>query len=340
MKFSIITVFILLFLALNLSYPILVDLKNITSIDGIQDNPILGYGVVVGLKGTGDSENGSQTREILARIANNFGFKFNSEHLKPKNSAVVVVSAIISPFSQPGSKVDVKVSSVFDAKSLEGGELIITPLIAGDSDIYAVAQGSVITERNTKGVIGGIPQGAIVQKPVGTSVVNTNGDIAITIQESLGYNAISKVADALKLKYPDSIKKIQNNKIVLHLPEGMEAHQFLSDLFSIKVDVEDEPSVLIDSKSGILISGGNVLISEAAISFNGTKLSIGGAPAPAWGTAPAAGNEGAVKLYKTSTTVQELVDGLNQTGASGTEISKILQLLYRNGNLKAKLNVQ
>jgi flagellar P-ring protein FlgI len=317
----------------------MVDLKNIISIDGLQDNPILGYGIVVGLKGTGDSENGSQTKEIIARIANNFGFKFNSDRLKPKNSAVVVVSAMINPFSQPGSRVDVKVSSVFDAKTLEGGELIITPLIAGDNQIYAAAQGSVITEKSGKGVIGSIPQGAIIQKSVGTSMVNTNGEIAVTVQETLGYNAIAKVVEVLRQSYPDAVKKIQNNKITLRLPENMEIHQFIVEIYKIKADVEEEPSVLIDSKSGIVISGGNVLISEAALSFNGTKLNIGNGSQSGWGGTVAKGDE-AVKLYKTSTTVQELVDGLNQMGASGGEISKILQLLYRNGNLKSKLIVQ
>ena len=95
----------------------------------------------MGLSGTGDSDSSSQSKEILARIANNFGFQVNPDRLKAKNSAVVLVSALISPLTEPGSRLDVRVSSIFDAKSLEGGELIITPLISGDNQVYAVAQG-------------------------------------------------------------------------------------------------------------------------------------------------------------------------------------------------------
>lgn len=313
-------------------YPAMVELKNIVSVEGLQENPLLGYGIVVGLKGTGDSENGSQTKEILSRIANNFGIKIGADRLKPKNSAVVIVSGMISPFAQPGSRMDVKVSSVFDARSLEGGELVLTPLVAGDNEIYAVAQGGLISEKSSKGVMGFIPQGGIVQKPVDSQVVNSNNEIVLNIQETLGLQAIQKVAEAIRQKYPDSVKSIQNNKIVLALPADTEPYQYLSELYRIKADVDEEPSVLIDSRTGILISGGNVQISEAAVTYNGTKISIGGGE-----TAKSDGN---MKVLKPSATVQDLVDAFNQIGANGTDIARILQLLYRNGNLKGKLIVQ
>jgi flagellar P-ring protein FlgI len=330
--------FLILFLFIySCGFSATVDLRNIVSIDGLQDNPLLGYGIVVGLKGTGDSENGSQTKEIISRIANNFGFKISPEKLKPKNSAVVLVSSIVTPFIQPGSRADVKVSSIFDAKTLEGGELIITPLMGGDSAIYAIAQGSVMTERNAKGVMGTIPQGAIIQKQIDSTIVSSNNEIALTVLDSQGFQVITKVVTVLRQKYPDSISSVVNNKIFVKLPADTEVYQFISDVFKLQVDIEEEPSVLIDSKSGILISGGNVYISQAAVSFGATRLTIGGqANQPGSSGKP----EENVRLLKETATVQDLVDGLNQIGASGGDIAKILQLLYKNGNLKGKLIVQ
>jgi flagellar P-ring protein precursor FlgI len=317
-------------------FPIMLDLKSIISIDGMQDNPVLGYGIVVGLKGTGDSSS-SQTKEMISRIANNFGFKINPEELKPKNCAVVLVSSVLSPFSQPGSKIDIKVSSIFDAKSLDGGELVITPLISGDNQIYAVASGSLLTERNSKGVIGSVPQGAIVQKAIENNLVDVSNQIYITVQERLGLSAVNKVVEVIQGKYPDSVKKVANNKIILALPENRALYQFVSEINKLKVDIDEEARVLIDSKSGIVISGGNVIITEAAISYGGTKINIGNS-SPAWGNNKA--SEQNVKVIKNTATVQDLADALNQIGASGNDLAKILELLYKNGNLKAKLSVQ
>lgn len=322
----------ILLLAVTAGFPATVELRNILTVDGLQENPILGYGIVVGLKGTGDSETGSQTKEILSRIGNNFGIQINADRLKPKNSAVVIVSGMLSPFAQPGSRIDVKVSSVFDARSLDGGELVITPMIAGDNQIYAVAQGTLQTEKTAKGVMGYVPQGAIIQKQVESQIVNSNNEVVLNIQETLGLSSVNKVAEAIRTKYPDSNPVIQNNKIVVKIPDNTKVYPFLSELFLVQANVDEEPSVLVDSRSGIVVSGGNVQISETAVTYNGTRVTIGGGESGK--------TDGSMKLIKSTATVQELVDDFNQIGASGPDIARILQLLYRNGNLKGKLTVQ
>lgn len=324
---------ILSFLAFNTLQASTVNLRNILRIEGFQENPLLGYGVVVGLKGTGDSDSGTQTKDIISRIANNFGFKINPDRIKPRNSAVVLVSATISPFSQRGTRLDVKVSSIYDAKSLDGGELIITPLMGGDNEIYAVAEGSVMTDRFSRGVMGFVPQGAIMQKGLDNIILDSNNIITFVVQESLGYNAVNKSADAIKQKYPDALKEVSFNRIKLKLPQDSDIGTFIENIFKLTADIEDEPSVLVDSKSGILISGGNVIVSDSAVSYGGMKLEIG---------QPQSGQKtgGSVKLLKGTATVQDLVDSLNQTGFTGGDIVKILQLLYKNGNLKARLILQ
>jgi len=329
---------VLFFLFRSTVFPAVMDLKNILTIEGLQENPLLGYGIVVGLKGTGDSDNSYQTKEIISRIINNFGFQVEAEKIKPKNSAVVLVSALLKPFSQPGTHIDVKVSSIFDAKSLEGGELIITPLIAGDNEIYAIAQGSVVVDRMQKGVIGYIPQGAIIQRKIENNIVDSNNNIVFIVQETLGYNAISKVVESIREKYPDSIYQVDRNRLVIKVPEGIEAYKYIDSIYSLKVDIEEEPRVLIDSKSGIVISGGNIRISEAAISYGNMELRIGEQRTTQAFRQESKGEN--VKLLKSSTSVEELVQSLNQIGFTGSDIVKILQLLYKNGNLKARLIVQ
>ena len=314
-----------------------VPLKNIISIEGMQINPVLGYGIVVGLKGTGDSTTGSQTKEVLSIIANNFGFFVDPALLKPKNSAIVLVSAQLPPFSPVGSQIDVSVASVFDAKSLEGGELIITPLLGGDNQIYAIAQGRLMVENGSKSVTGVVPLGGIVQEEIFHQITDTNGQITIYVNEKLGMGAVSKAKESIQKKFPDAVTKVQNYKIKMKIPSGMEVYDFIFELNKLSVDIDQEPRVLIDAKQGVIVSGGNVVITEAAVSFKGTKVQIGGS---SWGGSSGGQNALAVQVMKTSTTVSELADGLNKLGASTDEIITILQLLYKNGNLKGKLEIQ
>jgi flagellar P-ring protein precursor FlgI len=317
-----------------------VPLKNIISIEGMQVNPVLGYGIVVGLKGTGDSTTGSQTKEVLSMIANNFGFYVDPMLLKPKNSAIVLVSAQLPPFAPIGSHVDVSVASVFDAKSLEGGELIITPLLGGDNQIYAIAQGRLMVENGSKSVTGIVPLGGIVQEEIFHQITDTNGQLTIYVNEKLGMGVVSKVKETIQKKYPDAITKVQNYKIRMKIPAGMEIYDFIFELNKMSVDIDQEPRVLIDAKQGVIVSGGNVMITEAAVSFKGTKVQVGGGAA-SWGGSSGGQNASeTVKVMKSSATVAELADGLNKLGASTDEIITILQLLYKNGNLKGKLEIQ
>lgn len=335
MKYILLIVVLIIFNNLLFSVPI--DLRNIVSIDGLQDNPILGLGIVTGLKGTGDDK-GDQTKEIAARIFKHFGFNINPSEISPKNSAAVIVSAVVSPFTASGSRIDVKVSSICNAKSLEGGELIVTPLCGGNNeDMYAIAQGSIIVDKGSKGVTGYIPMGGIMQKEIEHLVLNENHEFSISVQETLSLSEVFKVVDVIRNKYPDSVKKVDQNKITLALPQNMEFHQFISELYKLKADVEDSPSIIINSKSGIIVSGGNVIITDAAISFKGMKVTIGGGQN--WGKSSAGQGEGSVQLYKTTTTVSDLVEGLNKTGASVSDLVEILQLMYKNGTLKARLIV-
>lgn len=315
-----------------------VRLSHIVTIEGLQDNPIIGYGIVVGLNGTGDSADNSQTREFLGRMMENFGMAGTPANWVPKNSAIVVIMANVLPGAAVGSRVDVTVSSIFDAKSLEGGRLIVAPLYGGDNILYAVAQGAITLDGTVK-TSGIIPMGGIVQREIEHPIMTGSDTITINVNERLGIAVMGRIIEAIRGAYPESVQTVQNYKITLKLPQGMDAYQFVAELFDITVDIDQEPSVLIDSRSGIIVAGGDVIVTEAAVTLNGTEVRVGGQNL--WGGAgQTPGQQGAVRLMPNTATVSELVDALNKIGASKEDVVKILQMLYDNGNLKAKLIVR
>lgn len=316
-----------------------VRLSHIVTIEGLQDNPLIGYGIVVGLNGTGDSADNSETRAFLGRMMENFGMSGASDAWKPKNSAIVVVMANVLPGAAAGSRVDVTVSSIFDAKSIEGGRLIVSPLYGGDNVVYAIAQGAVVIDGTAK-TGGVVPMGGIVQREIDHPITNDSDTVTINVNERLGIAVMGRVLDAIRGAYPDSVQSVRNYKITLKIPQGSDVYKFVSDLFDITVDVDQEPSVLIDSRSGIVVAGGDVVVTEAAITLNGAEVHVGSQNL--WGGAGTQNQQqqGAVRLMPNTATVSELVDALNKIGASKDDIVKILQLLYDNGNLKAKLIVR
>ncbi|MCX7881985.1 MAG: flagellar basal body P-ring protein FlgI [Brevinematales bacterium] len=314
-----------------------IEMKYVVSVEGLSFNPLIGYGIVVGLKGTGDSEGGSQTKEFLARIANHFGIQANMEKFKPKNAAVVMVVADIPPFAQAGNRLDVRVASVFDAKSLEGGELVVTPLLGGDNEMYAVASGKLSVDISSKSVAGIIPQGAILQKSIPQTWLQENNTVVLHLDPNYSFDAFLAIERTLQTTFADVEYTIENYTIRLKIPDNEQPAKWLGKLLSTRIDVPQVPSITIDSKTGMVVAGGNIVVTEAAIVYQGSQIAIGGSSA-SWGW-PSSSPKEVAKLLPSSTTVQDLVTGLNQLGMSAQDIVKILQLLHKNGNIKARLQV-
>ncbi|MFN4215923.1 MAG: flagellar basal body P-ring protein FlgI [Brevinematales bacterium] len=314
-----------------------IEMKYIVSVEGLSFNPLIGYGIVVGLKGTGDSEGGSQTKEFLARIAHHFGIQANLEKFKPKNAAVVMVVADVPPFAQAGNRLDVRVASVFDAKSLEGGELVVTPLVGGDNEIYAIASGRLNVDTSSKSVSGIIPQGAILQKPIPQTWLQENNTVVLHLDPNYSFDAFLAIERVLQTTFAGVEYTIEDYTIRLKIPEDQQPAQWLGKLLSVRIDVPQVPSITIDSKTGMVVAGGNIVVTEAAIVYQGSQITIGGSSS-SWGLSSSSQKQIA-KILPSSTTVQELVNGLNQLGMSSQDIVKILQLLHKNGNIKAKLQV-
>ncbi len=317
-------------------FGVTVPLKSLVRVKGLMDNPVIGYGIVVGLNGTGDSVKTSQTKDIIARIAQKFGFYLDADDLKPKNSAIVMVSGIIPALASTGSRIDVKVSSVFDAKSLNGGELIITPLLSGDGVMYATAQGSIDSDKKEKKVSSVVSLGGMIQKEIPHTDLNASGSITLLIEENLGMENVEKVKQIIMDNYQGVLKKQWQNQIELNIPAQKDAYTFLAELLALSVDIEQQPSILIDSQSAMVVTGGNVIITESAITFKGAKIEVGGTAS--WSMDNS--DDKTVHQLSTMTTVSDLVEGLNSIGASPQDIIQILKLLHQNGNIKAKLQIR
>lgn len=328
---------ILFFLFITLGWTEPIEMKYVVNVEGLSFNPLIGYGIVVGLKGTGDSEGGSQTKEFLGRIANHFGIQANMEKFKPKNSAVVMVVADVPPFAQAGNRLDVRVASVFDAKSLEGGELIVTPLVGGDNQVYAIASGKLSLDTLSKSVSGVIPQGAIMQKSIPQTWLKNGNTIVLHIDPSYSFDALLAIERVLQTTFAGVEYTIENYTITVKIPSEEQPAKWLGRFLSTKVNISQIPSITIDSKTGMVVAGGNIVVSEAAIVYQGAQITIGGISA-GWGLSSPSQKQNA-KLLPSSTTIQELVNGLNQLNMSTQDIVKILQLLHKNGNIKARLQV-
>ena len=211
-----------------------VRIGDISRIDGVRDNALIGYGVVVGLAGSGDSQRSKATMQSVRNTLENFGLVLESKDINSRNAAAVLVTAQLPPFSQPGDKIDVSVSSVGDARSLSGGTLFMTPLKGVDEKIYALAQGALsvggykfeanqnVIQRNHP-TVGYIPRGALVEREVITEFAQ-NGTLSLLLNQP-DFVTADRVVNAIKQHFTDlSVKAVHAGKITLDVAESSSGH--------------------------------------------------------------------------------------------------------------------
>ena len=253
-------------------------IKDIADFEGVRDNMLVGYGLVVGLNGTGDSLNNSIfTREILIGMLERLGVNARDASLRTKNVAAVMVTAMLPPFARQGGRIDVTVSALGDAKSLMGGTLLVTPMLGADGEVYAVAQGTVATggiaakgqaQSVTKGVptAGRVASGAIVEREIGFELAKMR-TVNLTLHNP-DFTTSRRVAQAINayLKTP-SARPLDPSTVLMTVPA-----EFKGDLVSLITDIEqlrvepDQPArVVIDEQNGVIVMGENVRISTVAV---------------------------------------------------------------------------
>ena len=345
-----------------------IRLKDLVEFDGVRPNNLLGYGLVVGLNGTGDGlRNAPFTEEIMTNILERLGVNVTGEQFRPKNVAAVLVTASLPPFARAGSPMDVTVSAIGDATSLLGGTLIMTPLNAADGEIYAVAQGSIIA-----GGVTAEGQGARVTQGVPTAGVVPSGAI---IEREVDFDFTGLTSLRLALRTPDfttaarieqAINATFGNQVALMLDAGTvqidivgtqtrsPAHA-LGQIENILVEPERRARVVIDQRSGTIVMGDDVRISRVAVSQGGLTLRIEEAPLVSQPNPFSPGEtlivpqtnvgieeEQGIGLaeIREGTSLSEVVAGLNALGVAPRDMIDILKSIKASGALHAEFIVR
>jgi flagellar P-ring protein FlgI len=253
-------------------------IKDIADFEGVRDNMLVGYGLVVGLNGTGDSLNRSIfTRESLIGMLERLGVNARDSNLRTANVAAVMVTATLPPFARQGARIDVAVSALGDAKSLQGGTLLVTPMLGADGEVYAVAQGSVASggfsakgqgASVTKGVptAGRVSAGAIVEREVGFELAKLP-TINLMLRNP-DFTTARRVAEAVNayLKSPIA-RALDSSTVLVTIPIELKTNlvAFLTDIEQLRVEPDQVARVVIDEANGVIVMGENVRISTVAV---------------------------------------------------------------------------
>ncbi|MFH0976339.1 MAG: flagellar basal body P-ring protein FlgI [Spirochaetota bacterium] len=340
-KISLIIIFLsgILILQTNLYSKITVKVKEITYIDGLKENQVFGFGLVVGLQGSGDSKS-ALAEASLKSVLKNIGIT-EDENFKSKNIAAVLLTAKLPLYVRVGDRIDVSVSSIGDAKSLEGGVLIQSPLMGADGKIYVVTQGALSFASPKSGrkirTSANIINGGIVERALEPDIVANN---AITlVLRDWDFTVADSIIKAISGQFKESNPEIINNgKIKITIPKDAKLTEFISAIENIEVNPSSEARVVINEKDGTIVMGGDVKISEVVVSKDGMTIKVA-AKGDKGDKAGAGGNASAAAI-KDANTVKDIVDSLNYIGASTQDIIAILKAIKEAGALHANLIIK
>jgi len=344
------------------------QIKHIAQLQAARDNQLVGYGLVIGLNGTGDSlRNAPFTEQSMRAMLQNLGIASEGGRARAENVAAVIVTANLPPFVQSGARIDVTVSSLGDATSLAGGTLVMTPLRAADGEIYAVAQGSVIVsgfnaqgqaETLTQGVptSGRVPNGAIIERGVAASFDDL---LALTLQlRNPDFSTAVRIADAVNAytsrRFGARLASEQDSRtVIIKKPKDISAARFYAEIENLPVDVDAPARVVVDERTGTVVIGNDVRISRVAISHGALTVRVTEMPRVVQ-PEPFSRGETAVEPYTVidatqpdasvavldGPDLQTLVSGLNRLGVKPDGIIAILQGIKSAGALQGELVLQ
>lgn len=327
---------------------------DIANVIGVRENQLIGYGLVVGLSGTGDGSSSEFTLRSLSNLLQTVNVKIDPADIKSKNIAAVVVTAKLPAFARQGDKLDVTVSSIGDSKSLQGGTLLLTPLKGVDGKIYSLAQGSLTIggmNGKEKGQINhptsaNIFSGAFVEREIeydlhGQEFINlslkeSNFNTAISIQNELNKNFARKIAVAT-----------DSRTIKLMKPESLSMVEFLAKTLDVDVKYEKEEKIVIDERTGTIVSGVNIKVDPVVVTHGDITIKIeanqgfdeDNKSVDIGGNVKIASNENQIKLKDDSMTVANVTRALTKLGAKPKDIISILENIKRAGAITAKLEV-
>jgi len=308
-------------------------LKDIASIRGVRENHLIGYGIVVGLKGTGDGKN-EFTSKSMGRLLDKLGVKLDSAEVQSKNVAAVIVTANLPAFAKAGNPMDITVSAIGEASSLQGGTLLQTPMRAGNEQVFAVAQGTVVISGDGKEMhttSGRIPNGAIIEKDV-QSDFSSRKMFRLTLHNPDFTTAARSVLTINRELGGQYASAKDGGTIDIVTPFGYENKgvELLATIESIQINPDTRAVVIINEKSGTVVIGDKVKISKVAVSHNGISVKVGD------------GKKGAVEekiALIEGASVGDLVQNLNKVGITPKDLITLLQAIKAAGALHGELEV-
>jgi flagellar P-ring protein precursor FlgI len=309
-------------------------IKDIANIRGVRGNQLVGYGIVVGLKGTGDSKM-EFTGKSVVRMLDRLGVKLTEKEIDSKNVAAVVITAELPPFARAGNKVDVTVSAIGDSTSLKGGVLVQSPLRAADQQIYAVAQGSTLVGYATGGVhetVARVPNGGMIERDVGAEFASRKM-FRLTLHNpdfTTAARVVKTVNAELAGKFASALDAGTIDLVVPNAYEG-KGVELLSLIETLNVNPDTTAKVVINERTGTVVIGTNVRISKIAISHGDLTLKIGE-------SAKAKDGE-KIMAIEDSANVGDLVKALNRLGVTPKDLITILQSIKEAGALQGDLEI-
>lgn len=342
-------------------------IKDIADFEGVRENQLIGYGLVVGLQGTGDSlRNAPFTRQSLTAMLERLGVTTRDLNLNTRNVAAVMVTANLPAFSNSGARIDVTVSALGDAKSLAGGQLLVTPLVGADQQVYAVAQGAIAIggfsaagasgSSVTRGVptAGRIASGALIERELRFDIA-AQRELRLALRNP-DFTTARRVADAINTAVGTQAARATNpGSIAVIKPDAYSGDmvELLTRIENLPVDPDQPAKIVIDETSGVVVMGENVRVSTVAIAQGALTISVSEQPQVSQplplsngetvvtpqSTVNVEEERGGLAMIRGGVPLKDLVDGLNALGVSPRDMISILQALKAAGAIQAEIEV-
>ena len=355
---------LLSFMATALADSATTRIKDIAKVQGVRSNQLVGYGLVMGLNGTGDSNKSLETIQSIGSTLKAFGVAIDYSTLKPKNVAAVMVTATLPPFVREGDNIDITVSSMGDATSIQGGTLVQTPLKAGNGIVYAVAQGAVSTGGFTAGrggnkaqknfpTVGTTPNGAIVERSV-EDTLGQGGKLSLSLAHP-DFTTAARVAQAVNSQFGGVAQAANPGRIDITVPPYYRGNivGFVASLEELPITPDNIAKVVVNERTGTIVMGGNVSVDECAITQGGLSIRVQkradvSQPDPlSYGSTIVANNtnvkvkdsSGSTIVLPATANVSDIVGALNAVGATPRDTISILQAMKASGALHAELEL-
>ena len=342
-----------------------VRVKDIARLEPVRDNQLTGLGLVVGLDGTGDSRSSVASVQMVANMLERFGLTVTDDELRLRNVAAVMVTATLPAFARPGDRIDATVSSIGDARSLQGGYLLMTPLVAANGEVYAVAEGpvsiggfnvragSASVQRNHP-VVGTIPGGAIVERTVPISL-GEDGWLTWVLQDP-DFSTANRVAEAINERFGEGTAiALDRSAVQVRIPDALRSNPvpFIAMVDELTVRPDAVAQVVVNERTGTIVVGHNVRIATVAVAHGGISVRIeqrevvsqppsfseGETVVTRETTIEVEEGSGNLMVLESGSSVQQLVQALNSVGASPRDVIAILQAIEAAGALYGKLVV-